>query len=772
MKKMICLGLVAALLAGIMAGCSGTSQSAPESTGYIIQSAIQAAPAEGELEKISTQGDLVLYANLSDGTVAVENTALGLTWYSNPPEGTEDAIASGFNKNALLSAITATYATEQSVSMSCGSWQSCVNRGGLSYSLEPDGSVVFLYYFVNENFYIPVRYSIADGCFQASILTQYVMENVNPNGPKNTLQSVDLLPYFGAANMEDEGYLLVPDGSGALIYYNNGRVTADTYSKQVYGTDAGSSENATPGMASGQIVKSSENQYLPVFGSSGSQRSFFAIISSGAPRATIKANSSGRYSSYNTVWTQYSYRTVGVVNQTQKDGSLLAVNINEKDLETWCDYQVSYYLLGANTTYGQMAELYRNYLIQTQGFVSRVEAGENIPLYLELYGYIEKTKSFMGIPVETKIPTTTIENANEILDSLEAAGISQVILRYNYWAKNSYFDKIQTSAKVDSVVGNAQELAALQERLEAAGGGLYLTGSLLNVYKTGNGVSTFNGVLQSVANTAQRQYALDLMSSAVDTRYDAWYLLRPTLFQKYFEKLTTSVAEAGYHGLALEDVGEMLYSELSSGGMGRSWVKEILADCIANSAQSAGLMLEGANDYAAVWASHLVETGSHNSGYDLEDDSVPFYQMVFHGYVSYSMGATNLSSNPADQTLRCIEYGAYPMFSLVGQNVDELIGSRMDSLYSGDAKLWMDYMAVQYGQVNEALQDVQDSTMVDHQILTENVRQITYSNGMMIYVNYGADSVTYMGSRIPAQGYAVFNGNGELVCSQTAASDR
>lgn len=772
MKKMICLGLVAALLAGILAGCSGTSQSAPESTGYTIQSAIQAAPAEGELEKISTQGDLVLYANLSDGTVAVENTALGLTWYSNPPEGTEDAIASGFNKNALLSAITATYTTEQSVSMSCGSWQSCVNRGGLSYSLEPDGSVVFLYYFVNENFYIPVRYSIADGCFQASILTQYVMENVNPNGPKNTLQSVDLLPYFGAAGMENEGYLLVPDGSGALIYYNNGRVTADTYSKQVYGTDAGSSENATPGMASGQIVKSSENQYLPVFGSSGSERSFFAIISSGAPRATIKANSSGRYSSYNTVWTQYSYRTVGVVNQTQKDGSLLAVNINEKNLETWCDYQVSYYLLGANTTYGKMAELYRNYLIQTQGFVSRVEAGENIPLYLELYGYIEKTKSFMGIPVETKIPTTTIENANEILDSLEAAGISQVILRYNYWAKNSYFDKIQTSAKVDSVVGNAQELAALQERLEAAGGGLYLTGSLLNVYKTGNGVSTFNGVLQSVANTAQRQYALDLMSSAVDTRYDAWYLLRPTLFQKYFEKLTTSVAEAGYHGLALEDVGEMLYSELSSGGMGRSWVKEILADCIANSAQSAGLMLEGANDYAAVWASHLVETGSHNSGYDLEDDSVPFYQMVFHGYVSYSMGATNLSSNPADQTLRCIEYGAYPMFSLVGQNVDELIGSRMDSLYSGDAKLWMDYMAVQYGQVNEALQGVQDSTMVDHQILTENVRQISYSNGMMIYVNYGADSVTYMGSRIPAQGYAVFNGNGELVCSQTAASDR
>ena len=33
--------------------------------------------------------------------------------------------------------------------------------------------------------------------------------------------------------------MLVPDGSGALIYYNNAKTAANTYSKVLYGFDNG-----------------------------------------------------------------------------------------------------------------------------------------------------------------------------------------------------------------------------------------------------------------------------------------------------------------------------------------------------------------------------------------------------------------------------------------------------------------------------------------------------------------------------------------------------
>jgi len=34
---------------------------------------------------------------------------------------------------------------------------------------------------------------------------------------------LDVLPFFGAGGLDDEGYLLVPDGSGAIINFNNGK---------------------------------------------------------------------------------------------------------------------------------------------------------------------------------------------------------------------------------------------------------------------------------------------------------------------------------------------------------------------------------------------------------------------------------------------------------------------------------------------------------------------------------------------------------------------
>ena len=42
-----------------------------------------------------------------------------------------------------------------------------------------------------------------------------------------------MLQFFNAAGMEDEGYMVVPDGSGAVINYNNRRYNAQAYSSEV-----------------------------------------------------------------------------------------------------------------------------------------------------------------------------------------------------------------------------------------------------------------------------------------------------------------------------------------------------------------------------------------------------------------------------------------------------------------------------------------------------------------------------------------------------------
>lgn len=116
---------------------------------------------------------------------------------------------------------------------------------------------------------------------------------------------------------------------------------------------------------------------------------------------------------------------------------------------------------------------------------------------------------------------TTVEDANSILDALQSNGVENVAVKYNYWAKNSFFEKLPVNMDVDSKVGTKQALLALQQRLEDQGGKLYLSADLLNVYKTGRGVSRYSDILLNVANVAQRQYKFALDTAMTDSRYDA-----------------------------------------------------------------------------------------------------------------------------------------------------------------------------------------------------------------------------------------------------------
>ena len=73
------------------------------------------------------------------------------------------------------------------------------------------------------------------------------------------LTSITLLRYFGAADSQAEGYIFVPDGSGALIYLNNGKTGQTLYSESVYGQDG-----ALP--LSERRPFDREVNHLPVFG--------------------------------------------------------------------------------------------------------------------------------------------------------------------------------------------------------------------------------------------------------------------------------------------------------------------------------------------------------------------------------------------------------------------------------------------------------------------------------------------------------------------------
>jgi hypothetical protein len=89
--------------------------------------------------------------------------------------------------------------------------------------------------------------------------------------------------------------------------------------------------------------------------------------------------------------------------------------------------------------------------------------------------------------------------------------------------------------------------------------------------------------------------------------------------------------------------------------------------------------------------------------------------------------------------LNMLETGASPMFSWVYQNVDELIGSRSDNLFSADYSKWRDRAVSDYAQVNAVLSKVRGLPITAHE-RNGNISATEYGGNITVICDYGAKS--------------------------------
>lgn len=705
-------------------------------------------------EHVSENDRLALFALRERGEAAVLDKRTGKVWYSNPPDRENDEIASGFNKQAVNSQVLIRYSDKRGVSLDMPSNLSVTLKGGMSSKIS-GGAIVYTYKFVKEEISIPVEYSIGEDFFKARILTSEIKEY-----GQNKLTYAELLPFFGAGSRSENGYIFVPDGSGALINFNNGKISAKEYSAPVYGENAATgTKSVSSSISSRTMFTKSADIRLPVFGMKNNDNGFLAVITGAAPRALIKAYVSGKSTGYNNVYTQFQYREIGSVRLIQREFSDLLSSISERKPGADTDFEVTYYFLEKGRSgYADMAARYREHLIEHEGLKGRALSSDSsgIPFYLDIYGYVNKRKSFLGIPYEATIPLTTFDDASKMVALLNDGSVKNIVVKYNNWVKNGVYKQIPTKARVESKLGGVKGLNELEKRLGENGGQVYLSVDLMNVYKTGNGFSRYSDALLSVANTPLLQTSNCLDSANIRQSFGQWYLLSPLKLDKFFGAFLNNYKRLGSENLALDTIGAKCYSSLSSDGLSRSAVPPLIKKLLDKSLEtSPNLLLTGGNDYITPFASHILDTSQKSSSYDIFDEDVPFYQIVFHGTLSYSLMSANLGSNPEKMYLRCLETGASPMFSWVGRNSSELISTRMNNLYSADYTLWMDDAIESYKTINSVLSPVSGEYITAHEKLAFGVYKTTYGDKLTVTVNYNDTDARVGDITIEANGYIV-----------------
>ncbi|NCU27531.1 hypothetical protein EOM86_12585, partial [Candidatus Nomurabacteria bacterium] len=138
-------------------------------------------------------------------------------------------------------------------------------------------------------FVIPLEYSLKGTSLVVGLNTADLeYESSMP------IHQIKLLQYFHAGSHEDKGYILVPDGSGSLIYFNNGKTNATPFSMKIYGQDHGSKL-----LQNNQVDEAAR---LPVFGIRNGGTSVFAQFEEGESLGGIDAYISRMRTSYNNAY--------------------------------------------------------------------------------------------------------------------------------------------------------------------------------------------------------------------------------------------------------------------------------------------------------------------------------------------------------------------------------------------------------------------------------------------------------------------------------------
>lgn len=648
----------------------------------------------------------------------------------------------------LSSQLTVRYVDDKNTVFQATSAAGSAGRGGLNHRLLDNG-VEFTMEFVKEQFTVPVRFTIEEDHFKAEIAADRIVER-----GINRVIALSLLPYFGAGGQHDDGYMLVPDGSGALINFNNGKRFASDYSAPVYGLD----DNYDRSM----VDSFHEQARLPVFGIKKNDGAFTAIIADNEGGAVIRASVGGKTTSYNNVFAEFQYRSMGSMTVTQKNFGSKDIQVVGRHAADSGSFEVRYYFQPEGMRhYSGMAQTYRDYLVRVRQVEPAVENGD-IPFYLDLFGFIKKKKPILGIPFQRVVPLTDFQDAAAIVGELTEGGVGRTIVRYNGWIKDSFFEKIPSVAKVEEKLGGQQGLEQFANGMNDAGNELFLHADFLNIYKLGNGFSKFSDPIMTVVNAPAMQSAYNVNIYNKDHETRPWYLLSPRVLTKFvlhflksFDRLNDAIQ------LSLGGIGGKVYSDLGLNGVNRAAVPALYEEALAAARESSpSLMTDTGNAYVIPYSRHIIDAPAYSSQYDITDETVPFYQIALHGLVSYSGPAVNLTSNPELQKLRSLETGSAPLYAWIAKDTAELRNTKLDYLFSADYRTWIKQATEDYAEINAVLSSVAAEPIRLHEKVADGVYRTVYGDRLQVIVNYNAESVTVRGIRIAGFGYAVLDETG------------
>lgn len=732
-RKFGCIFLVAVFLCGIISLSSGAEVSG-ETEAPKQNDLTEKILPENEISLCAQTDSLELYLNTEDMTFSVKNKTNGYLWYSNPPERADDEYSRGIQKMEMSAWLNISYIRKSNgIEDKINSYTGSVTDGNYKiYELENGFRVDFR--FEEIALTVPMEVQLTQDGLTVRVLTgEMVQEDEDI-----FVETMSVLQYFGAGKIGDEGYLFVPDGSGALINFDNGKYSAREYSRPVYGEEP----NTYPEQS--DLELDSQKISLPVFGIKNGGNACLAILDEGAELANIKANVCRQVTGYANVYAQYCL--YGKMDYTLAENKTL---IYENGNPNLTDISLKYrFLTGTDANYSGMARSYRDYL-KTNGLLP--ETGEQqTACYVTMHGAVMKKVSWLGFVKDSIVPLTTVSEVGETLADMQENGIDNIVINYVDWNQRELSGKQVNGVGMAGKLGSLEDLSALQQENQT----VYATLSSVLRHRKQGFFGRFTDLACDISGMELRlnEYSVGLGLPVKDRRY---YLLTTSKLTERAADLAKAVSRQEML-LGLNDMGSLLYHDYREGSIKRNDTRALIGESLSMISDAAGhMLLDNPNQYALAYASEIVNLPTSSSRQHLIDEEVPFEQLVLSGSVRYATEAMNFT-DATQGLLKALETGSMLHYEGYYREASLVKGTDLSHLCSGSFSLFADKMAEQYKQLSAAREAVSGSTLYAHQKIAENVYATVYENGVQLLVNYG-DTEYLLKNRkaVPASGYLI-----------------
>lgn len=685
-----------------------------------LEAAITDQDALAMCELATENDNFKLYYDEENLRLCLQNKRTGKCWWTSPINTGADPTIVDEKGNTMKSGQIAQ--ANSSLAINIGDLRqekrtelpapAYSSKAKVKFKTESNG-VAAEYNWSSNGVKLKCHYELTNRGLHMYVKTDEIEEKDSESDKGKVLTKLLFAPYMGAASSVDvnngnapiDGYMIVPDGSGAMIKYNNGKTNYASYSQKVYGMDY----TAVPLNA----PRVTEQAYLPVMATVQGDEGLVMIATEGNANVYANAQISGQNKqAYNSCWFMFETRSTDEFFMSGTDQNKITVfeKYGIKTPQFGVEYIPVFNSEGVSPA--DCARVYREYLESDQGLTTKTEANKSA-LYVDTYGSVLKEESIIGIPVTIKKKLTTFDQAKEITGALQGAGAENIVLNYNDWTKNSVNRVVSTKAKALGKLGSTNDMTNMNSDTVTVYGSV--NNFTMEKGTWGYGQLSNTAIRVSSAYSRQSKYS-PAFGVAVTGVSPA--LIAPNTYVKIFDEALDSFTGSGVTNMGYGDWSTKLVSDFSKkNGSSRNDTMNTIVTGYSNSAaKGQKIIAAGANSYVLPFVDAVTDVPVYSSSFNITDADIPFYQMVIHGMIPYSSKPVNGSSNTDLTFMRAIAAGSDLNFDMIYEDADELIDTDDESLYYSHWSGWTETAGAQARLAREILGSVSDYTISDYYI--------------------------------------------------------